>query len=240
MMSIVVERLDESLVVASHYMEWSLADVIVVAPRKSLSSHPPPSAWPKEVLERLHKKAEDYGEYTVYNAARKKLDERITHLQQEKKANIAAEVVLLRSVRTRVGSLCLQDEYLERYKAYLGGKTMSKDTEFSDHGDTTLHATVNTNKLRDSDSKFTDKGYTFDFNHEKLFTYDVCGPCEAHAILLKIDKKVYGSTDMGNINGIIDKDEIDALVIQQPLLKDLNRDQVKGNPNFANCPVGIK
>ena len=34
-MTIVTERLDESLVVASHYMGWTLADVVVVSPRKA-------------------------------------------------------------------------------------------------------------------------------------------------------------------------------------------------------------
>ena len=49
-MTIVTERLDESLLVASHYLGWSLADVVVTAPRKALSSHPKHADWPAEAV----------------------------------------------------------------------------------------------------------------------------------------------------------------------------------------------
>jgi hypothetical protein len=52
-MTIVTERLDESLLVASHYLGWSLADVVVTAPRKALSSHPKHTDWPTEAVEAM-------------------------------------------------------------------------------------------------------------------------------------------------------------------------------------------
>jgi len=52
-MTIVTERLDESLLVASHYLGWSLADVVVTAPRKALSSHPKHTDWPAEAVEAM-------------------------------------------------------------------------------------------------------------------------------------------------------------------------------------------
>ncbi len=56
MVTVVVERLEESLVVASHYLGWSLADMVVTKHRKALSSHPKASAWPEKTINLLRKK----------------------------------------------------------------------------------------------------------------------------------------------------------------------------------------
>lgn len=80
-MSIVTERLDESLVVLSHYMNWTLADVVVTVHRKALSSHPHHTAWPPNVVKLLEKQLQAKGEYAVYAAASRKLDQRIMFLK---------------------------------------------------------------------------------------------------------------------------------------------------------------
>jgi hypothetical protein len=53
MVSVVTERLDESLVVASHYLNWTLADMVVASHRKAQSEHPKYTMlpWPSWTLE---------------------------------------------------------------------------------------------------------------------------------------------------------------------------------------------
>ena len=65
-MTVVAERMTESLVVARHYLGWSLADVVVVSPRKALSQHPGYDKWPVAVVDKLRRKLENIGEYSVY------------------------------------------------------------------------------------------------------------------------------------------------------------------------------
>jgi hypothetical protein len=236
-MTIVTERMDESLVVASHYMDWTLADVVVVSPRKTQSQHPPVSAWPKDIVSRMRTKLSNYGEFDMYDAANAKLDSRIADLHNRGKVNVAAEVVLLRSIRSRVARVCLTDSSLKLYSRFLRGHALTTGDESLTNGTWYLPIHNGTNKLRDVEEKYLE--YAFDFNHEKLYAYDVCGPCEAHAILLRIDKRIFsrGLSPLESIN----KDEIDALVQKQPLVEDLNRQDrdVKTNPHFAHCPVGL-
>jgi hypothetical protein len=100
-MSIVTERLDESLVVASHYFGWSLADVVVTAARKALSSHPKHSQWPVPAVTKMESTLKKWGEYDVYNAANAKLDERIDALTQ-RGVDFAKELSTLKQLQKRV------------------------------------------------------------------------------------------------------------------------------------------
>lgn len=43
------------------------------------------------------------------------------------------------------------------------------------------------NKLRDVDEKFVEGGHVFSFNIEILGSFDVCGNCEAHALLAGVE-----------------------------------------------------
>lgn len=74
------------------------------------------------------------------------------------------------------------------------------------------------NKLREVEEKYVQHGHMFSFNREILLSFDVCGPCEAHAMLLSIE--------LG-----LAKDVEAAL----PLAK-MNRKHLQGNPNFVKCP----
>ena len=100
-MTLVTERMDESLVVLAHYMGWSLADVVVTAPRKALSSHPKYTDWPSEVVEVLKKSLMRNGEYDLYQAANKKLDDRILKLKSDK-IDIEGQIRTLQTLRKRV------------------------------------------------------------------------------------------------------------------------------------------
>jgi hypothetical protein len=103
-MTVVLERLDESLLVLSHYMDWSLADVVVLKHRKALSSHPKHTEWPQEAVQILHRKLNANGEYAMYNRSREKLDERLKKLE-EKGVNIVAELNILKDLKKKVSEV---------------------------------------------------------------------------------------------------------------------------------------
>ena len=100
-MTVVTERLDESLVVASHYLGWSLADVVVSLPRKALSSHPKWQQWPSLAVEAIRTFLQKSGETLLYNEANLKLDKRIARLKEDG-IDFDAELRLLQSLRSRV------------------------------------------------------------------------------------------------------------------------------------------
>lgn len=62
----------------------------------------------------------------------------------------------------------------------------------------------------------------FSYNREILLSYDVCGPCEAHAMLLSIDLGLSDSID-------------NAISLQY-----LDQKYRQNNVNFAKCPIFIK
>ena len=202
-MTIVTERLDESLVVGTHYMGWNLADVVVTAPRKALSSHPHYQEWPPTAVQTMRSFLDTSGENALYRAANEKLDQRISQLKADG-IDLEKELQLLKALRNRVKKMCLSDEYLERYRAML-----SREGYQQHHS---------RNKLRDSADVYVDKGHCFSFNTDILFSYDICGPCEAHAILLAIRSGLSTSVD-------------DA-----PVLKQLNHTWIATLPDFVKCP----
>jgi len=139
----------------------------------------------------------------VYEAAKAKLDDRIASLTQGG-LDFPAELTKFRALRSRVRKVCLTEEYLERYRK------MIHDQGYQQH--------QSNNKLRDTADEYVDKGHCFSFNSDILFSYDICGPCEAHAILFAVSTGLATSIDAA------------------PLLKDLDPALIKGNPNFAKCP----
>jgi hypothetical protein len=106
MCTIVLERLHESLVVAAHYLGWSLADVVVVKHRKALSSHPKHTEWPQQAVELLRKQLNtpEVGEYAMYNASVAKLDQRIAALTKAG-VDVPAEVTKLQQLQKRVSEV---------------------------------------------------------------------------------------------------------------------------------------
>ena len=114
-LAMVTERMDESLVVAAHFLNWSLADVVFTNRRKHLSSHPRPESWPPNAIRTLNRTLLDRGEHLVYEVANHMLDDRIRGLE-EQGVHFEAELALLRDLRTRVtevggGSSPLSSEY---------------------------------------------------------------------------------------------------------------------------------
>jgi hypothetical protein len=100
MMTMITERLDESLVALSHYLNWSLADVVITMHRKSLSTHPKAKDWPELSVDLMKRNLEESGEYDVYKKANEALDNRIVELTASG-VNFADEVMLLRQLRAR-------------------------------------------------------------------------------------------------------------------------------------------
>ena len=114
-LAMVTERMDESLVVAAHFLNWSLADVVFTNRRKHLSSHPRPESWPPNAIRTLNRTLLDRGEHLVYEVANHMLDDRIRGLE-EQGVHFEAELALLRDLRTRVtevggGSSHVSSEY---------------------------------------------------------------------------------------------------------------------------------
>jgi hypothetical protein len=101
--------------------------------------------------------------------------------------------------------MCLTDEYLERYRSKLAAEG------FLPH--------QSNNKLRDTADKYAEGGHVFSFNSDILFSYDICGNCEAHALLFAVEKGLAKTIE-------------DA-----PALEKLDKTLIKDNPNFAKCPI---
>lgn len=74
------------------------------------------------------------------------------------------------------------------------------------------------NKLRDVEQKYQDKGHIFSFNREIICSFDVCGACEAHALLLAVQ------------SGLATSVESSLTLFELPA--ELRKD----NLNFAKCP----
>jgi hypothetical protein len=100
--TIVLERLHESLVVASHYLGWSLADMVVTLHRKAQSIHPKYTQWPASAVALLRQQLEAplVGEFLLYNASVRKLDERVARLEREG-VRVGEEVERLRQLEER-------------------------------------------------------------------------------------------------------------------------------------------
>ena len=101
MMTIVTERLSESLVAASHYFGWSLADMVVAAARKALSSHPKHTQWPTSAVEVIEERLTHWKEFEVYDSANRKLDQRISALSAAG-VNVTHELHVLKVLQSRV------------------------------------------------------------------------------------------------------------------------------------------
>jgi hypothetical protein len=93
---------------------------------------------------------------------------------------------------------------LARYKEYMEAAGVTKHSV--------------RNKLRDVEDKYVEDGHVFSFNGEILYSYDVCGGCEAHAILYALR------------HGLAES------VATAPTLDELTSSQRYGNVDFINCP----
>jgi hypothetical protein len=145
------------------------------------------------------------GETAIYSASNIALTARLEELKS-RGVNIDAEIALLGKLRARVTALCLQESYLERYRSFLHSQGYGG------------HPSGNKNHLRDTEDKYADGGHSFSFNREILYSYDVCGPCEAHAILYSMQR------------------DREATVDNAKTLMFLDSASRIGNVNFAKCP----
>lgn len=192
MVTMVLERMDESLIVLAHQLHWSLADLITVMPRKALSAHPTPRHWPPEGVAMLKQKLIEAGEFAVYDAAVNKLNSRVAAMTA-RGINITHEVKLLHDLRKTVRAICRGPE-LAKYRALLESKAgyVNKNSF---------------NMLRDVEDRVVQEGHSFFISGARLYSYDICGPCEAHSL------QEFGER-LANVN---------------PAL-------LEGKANFYNCP----
>ena len=101
LMTIVTERLDESLLVASYYLNWSIADVVVTVARKALSRHPKHTEWPIQAITIIKDVLIKTKEYEIYKEANLKLDQRIKKLKMQG-IDFAGGLRTLNSLKERV------------------------------------------------------------------------------------------------------------------------------------------
>ena len=149
-----------------------------------------------------------------------------------------------------LGQICLNDSYLAAYR-----DSMSAAGLVSRSND----------KLRDVDEHYFATGHVFLFNQELLCSFDVCGSCEAHAILAQMQsphaltsmvskssertRKRYRKlvakcqSKQQTVNDHGAEDEGDLLTFcginQLFTLRDLLQSRsplLTGNVNFAKCP----
>lgn len=228
-MALVADRLDESLVVAKHFLNgewteardgtsvrsdddsWSLADLVYVARRKSLSQHPKAERWPPSAVRVVNATLQSRGEFEVYGAAQQMLDKRIA-LLEKRGIDFGKELGVFSSLRQRVTDLCFSKEYLERYREHLKSQG--------------LQVHPSNNKLREVDSTLVDAGHEFSLNREVLYSFDVCGNCEAHGIMAAIAHGIGASGPSS-----------ERTVEGAAVLKQLPKQITEGNVHFKKCPL---
>ncbi len=101
---LILEQLDESLIVLMHSFGWTLADIVVVKPRKALSQHPTYEKWPQLAIQEMNRSLHAAHEYEFYDAARQLLNEQISTLSSQG-INIQDEILQLKALRERVGKV---------------------------------------------------------------------------------------------------------------------------------------
>lgn len=77
------------------------------------------------------------------------------------------------------------------------------------------------NKLRDVEEKYLENGHIFSFNREILCSFDVCGSCEAHALLYTT-----GKGGMSEGKSIEEAATLSAIPVQS----------IEKNIDFMKCP----
>lgn len=112
---------------------------------------------------------------------------------------------MLVEMRNSVTQLCMQDEFLIKYRDFIDKLGFPK------------HPQGSSNHLRDTEDKYGSEGHSFSINREILYSYDLCGSCEAHAILFDVQKN-------------------SVPVSKARKLAELTDSEREENVNFAKCP----
>jgi hypothetical protein len=140
----------------------------------------------------------------VYEVANDVLSQRISELKR-RGIDVNAEITMLGEMRNSVTQLCMQDDFLTKYRDFINKIGFPQ------------HPQGSSNHLRDTEDKYGSEGHSFSINREILYSYDLCGSCEAHAILLDVQKN-------------------SVPVSKARKLAELTYSEREGNVNFANCP----
>ena len=215
-MTIVIERMDESLVVLAHYFGWSLAEVTQTISKKNSSPHPKHSSWPVDAVSAMKQALVAKGEYAVYKASNNRLDARIKSLKSAG-FDVDAEVELLKLLKQEVAATCGDLSYLQHYR-----KVLNRD-KLKQHGVV--------NKLREVDDVYFEEGHVFSYGNEILYSFDICNSCKAHAILYSANSSSQGyvKSTNGNSHGEIVSHKANLLSLIAADKK------VKKLPQFTKC-----
>lgn len=80
------------------------------------------------------------------------------------------------------------------------------------------------NKLRDVEEKYAENGHIFSLNKEIICSFDVCGGCEAHALMFNLQKGTGKPSERTDLDGV-------------QTLQQMDRSVLKGNVDFIKCPM---
>lgn len=91
------------------------------------------------------------------------------------------------------------------------------------------------NKLRDVEEKYAENGHIFSFNREIICSFDICGSCEAHAILINLGSKT-AAAGGGKSTFVTEVVKSRENLDDQPTLSQMDLSLLKDNVDFAKCP----
>ena len=182
--------------------------MVHIKDKKAVSGHPTAAQWPAEVIAALQNATEARGENALYAAANTALDQRLTALRAAG-VDVPTERAILLALRRRVQALCFQPTYLARYRKHL----LRLGLHVSRKGESNAH--------RDVEDELASM-HVFDFNKMNLYSFDVCGSCEAVAL-----ERAVRHTDHTSVA---------AVIKAAPLLEELPWSEVVATPELQNCP----
>jgi len=173
LMTLVLERLDESLVAARHYLGWTLGDMVHTKNRKALASHPTQNDWQHEVINKIRHAVTERGEVAIYQAGNEALDMRLKKLR-EQGINVDEEIKMLKELRIKAQNRCFEADILDLYKRHIKalGFDFSIKAELNNH--------------RDVEEEYAKDKMAFALNKAMMYVWDACGGCEANAMELSI------------------------------------------------------
>ena len=87
---------------------------------------------------------------------------------------------------------------------------------------------IGKNKLRDVEDMYSQNGHEFSFGKDILYSFDICGSCEAHALLLSLKHGLVSDRS---------DEKSKHTVSNAVVLKDLPTKYVKNNANLQKCPL---
>lgn len=104
------------------------------------------------------------------------------------------------------------------------------------------------NKLRDVEDVYEEQGHIFSLNREILGSFDVCGACEAHALLRRIHPAAAAAATTSGVGDAAVHQSLrggvsaaaaassSSSIADAPPLGQMDREELYKDVAFSNCP----